>query len=157
MDNRTFSWKNALRVTGILLTIAVLAISTVVWIYSLKKDSTTPEVTYDFAIKSDKPLVVMFSSEWCGYCKKFMPTYNSLKDIYKDEYTFVVLEAEDPSAENLMRDYAIGGFPTIYIIDPKLDNRVLINNTLYGDIRKLRIELNRYLRIRAMIDDKKRR
>lgn len=148
---RSFSWKNALRVTGVILTISVLAMSVFIWLSNIKSPESNPEITYDFATKSDKPLVVMFSSQWCGYCQRFMPTFDSLKDTYKNEYNFVVIEAEDSTKENLFREYAIGGYPTVYIIDPKIDNRVLINNTLYGDVRKLKGELNRYLRVRAMI------
>lgn len=153
---KSFSWENTLRVIGIILTISVLAISAFIWLSTLKSPETKPEVTYDFAVKDDKPLVVMFSSQWCGYCQKFMPTFNSLKNNYKNDYSFVVIEAEDYSKEDLFREYAIGGYPTVYIIDPKIDNRVLISNTLYGDGRKLKGELDRYLRVRAMIEDKKR-
>lgn len=148
---RSFSWKNTLRVTGIILAISVLAISAFVSFSNLKNPETKPEVTYDFAVKGDKPLVVMFSSQWCGYCQKFMPTFDSLKNNYKNDYSFVVLEAEDYSKEDLFREYAIGGYPTVYIIDPKIDNRVLISNTLYGDVKKLKGELDRYLRVRARI------
>ena len=80
-----------------------------------------------------------------------MPKYKILTEVYKDRFNFVMINVENPKYEKVVKDYAITGFPTIYIIDPQIDNRVLINNALYDDLRNVRIELDRYLRIRAMI------
>lgn len=109
-------------------------------------------VPYEEAIQSDKPMMALFYVDWCGYCLKFMPKYKTISNIYKNKYNVVMLNAEDPANKALVEDVSLGGFPTLYIMDPKYDNRVLINNGIYQDMKKLRVELDRYLRIRALLD-----
>ena len=72
--------------------------------------------------------------------------------LYGTRYNFVMLNAEDPANRELVEDVALTGFPTVYILDPKYDNRILINNAIYQNLPKFKIELNRYLRIRGMLD-----
>ena len=113
-------------------------------------------VKYEDALKSDKPMVALFYVDWCGYCMKFMPKFKIVSDIYKNKFNFVMLNAEDPANENLIADVALTGFPTVYILDPKYDNRVLINGAIYQDMKKLRVELDRYVRIRGILDSAKK-
>lgn len=109
-------------------------------------------ISYEDAISSNKPMLALFYVDWCGYCLKFMPKYKTLNSIYKNKYNIVMINAENPAYKKLAEDVSLGGFPTLYIIDPKYDNRVLLNNGIYQDLKKLRIELDRYLRIRQMLD-----
>ena len=109
-------------------------------------------ITYEEALISDKPMVALFYVDWCGFCMKFMPKYKILNDIYKDKLNFVMLNAEDSDNAKLVEDVTLMGFPTVYILDPKYDNRVLINGAIYQDMKKLRIELDRYVRIRKILD-----
>ena len=107
---------------------------------------------YSEALQSDKPMLALMYVDWCGYCLRFMPKYKTVSKIYKDKFNIVMLNAEDPANEELVKDVALSGFPTLYIIDPKYDNRVLLNNAIYMDLKKLRVELDRYLRIRGLLD-----
>ncbi len=109
-------------------------------------------ISYSEAMSSDKPVLALFYVDWCGYCLRFMPKYKIVYNIYKDKFNFVMLNAEDTSNKKLAEDVALSGFPTLYIIDPKFDNRVLLNNSIYMDLKKLRVELDRYLRIRGLLD-----
>ena len=113
-------------------------------------------VSYTEAIKSEKPMLVLFYVDWCSFCLKFMPRYKTVCDLYKNEYNVVMLNAEEPVYYNLVKDIGLTSFPTIYIIDPKYDNRILINNAYYGNLKKLRIELDRYVRIRHILDSAKK-
>ena len=60
------------------------------------------------------------------------------------------VEADENKA--LSDDVGITGFPTVYILDPKYDNRVLMSNSYYQNLKKFRVELDRYLRIRSLLD-----
>lgn len=112
-------------------------------------------IKYDAAIKSDKPALMVFYVDWCGYCLRFMPKFKILSTIYKDKFNFVMLNVEETKENTkLAESFGIGGFPTVYIIDPKYDNRVLMPNVIYQDLSKFRVELDRYLRIRALLDSK---
>lgn len=109
-------------------------------------------IKYEKALESDKPMLALMYVDWCGYCLKFMPKFQTLSKIYGFQYNFVMLNAEAPENQALVQDVALSGFPTMYIIDPKYDNRVLLNNAIYQDMTKLRVELDRYLRIRKLLD-----
>lgn len=109
-------------------------------------------ITYEKANVSDKPMLALFYADWCGYCMKFMPKYKILSGIYKNKYNFVMINVEDERYKSLIDDVGISGFPTVYILDPKYDNRVLMANNYYHNLKKFRIELDRYLRIRALLD-----
>lgn len=121
---------------------------------NLKPSEYNLGTTYEIAIRDKKPAILLFYTDWCTYCLRFMPKYKMVEDIYKDKYNFVMINMDDPNYASLIKDYAIGGMPTLYIIDPQIDNRILISNTLYDDLSKLRVEFDRYLRIRSMIFSK---
>ncbi len=112
-------------------------------------------ISFEQANKDVKPSIVLFYADWCTYCMKFMPKFKILSDVYKEKYNFVMINVDNPAYKKTIDEYALGGFPTMYIVDPKLDNRVLISNTLYDNLRKTRVELDRYLRIRALIPSEK--
>lgn len=145
--------KKILVVLGIITAIAVT--SAVVWAISPRKTLKPSEynvgVTYEQAVQDKKPMVTLFYADWCTYCIKFMPKYKILSEVYEGKYNFVMINIDDPNYSKIVKDYSLSGFPTVYIIDPALDNRVLINNGLYDDLRKVRVELERYLRIRSLI------
>ena len=82
-----------------------------------------------------------------------MPKFQTINSIYKDKFSIVMLNVEDPQYKKVVDDIALTGFPTLYIIDSKYDNRVLLNNALYLDLKRLRGELDRYLNIRKRLDD----
>ena len=109
-------------------------------------------IKYSQAVESDKPMLALFYVDWCGYCMRFMPKYKVISNIYKDKYNIVMLNAENPENKTLAEDVSLSGFPTLYIMDPKYDNRILLNNDIYQDMTKLKVELDRYLRIRALLD-----
>lgn len=135
--------------------IIVFAATTVGWALTpranLKPSDYNIGITYESAMKDKKPFVALFYADWCTYCKRFMPKYKILSEVYKSKYNFVMINVEEPKYEKVVKDYAISGFPTIYIIDPSIDNRILINNGLYDNLFSVRTELERYLRIRKMI------
>lgn len=148
--------KNFLKIALIIITITIFIVSTAVWALSPRKNLSPSDynigTTYDLAMKDKKPFIAVFYTDWCTYCIRFMPKYKIISDIYKDKYNFVMINAENPTYGSVVEDYAIGSFPTVYIIDPTIDNRILINNTLYDDLSRLRTEFDRYLRIRARIN-----
>ena len=35
-------------------------------------------VTFDEAMNGEKPVIVLFYVNWCGFCQRFMPKFNTL-------------------------------------------------------------------------------
>jgi thiol-disulfide isomerase/thioredoxin len=150
-----FNKKNIIRFAVILFVIIILAASTFILAVTAKNNeisaASSEMASYQQASEGNKPMVILFYAPWCSYCKNFEPKYKTLSKEYENKYTFIMVDGEDFANRNLTIDYAIGSYPTLYIIDPVIDNRILISNTLYGDINKIKTELDRYLRIRARI------
>ena len=148
--------KKGLIITLITLaTVIFTASALVTWALTpradLKPSDYNVGIPYELAMKTDKPFIALFYADWCTYCKRFMPKYKILSEVYGSKYNFVMLNVENPLYQKVVRDFAISGFPTIYIIDPSIDNRILINNGLYDNLFSLRTEFDRYLRVRSMI------
>ncbi len=110
---------------------------------------------YHKAMKSKKPVLVLFYADWCGYCVRFMPIYQAVAEKYKDTLDFSKVNVEDKKYEKLVKKIGITGFPTVFIIDPKYDNKVLLSNAILGNVDTLSKELDRYVRIRKILDSKK--
>jgi len=148
--------KNLIRLILTVAIITVFVTSAICVAFSPKKNLKPSEynlgTTYELAMQSKKPFIAVFYSDWCGYCVQSMPKYETLADIYKDKYNFVMVNTDDPALENLVRSYYIGSLPTIYIVDPTIDNRIHITAGIYNDLTLLRVEFDRYLRVRAMIN-----
>lgn len=109
---------------------------------------------YKVAMKSKKPVLVLFYADWCGYCVRFMPVYQAISEQYKDSFDFSKVNVEDKKYEKVVNEVGLTGFPTVFIIDPKYDNRVLLSNAILNDTKKLGKELDRYARIRKRLDSK---
>lgn len=107
---------------------------------------------YEAAAKLNKPILAFFYVDWCGYCQRFAPKLNLLHALYDSKYSIVMINCEAPENKKLSESYRVGGFPTIYIIDPKIDNRVHIENAYIGDIVSLKGELDRYIRVRKLMN-----
>lgn len=148
--------KKILITLGILVTLIVASVAGVA-VTNMNAPKHPSEykigISYDEAFKSDKPMLAVFYVDWCGYCLRFMPKFRILNTLYKNKYNFVMINVEgDQNTRALAEDVGIAGFPTVYILDPKYDNRVLLSNSYYHNLKKFRVELDRYLRIRALLD-----
>ena len=148
--------KKILITLGIIIALAVSALAgvTVMAMNAPKHPSEYKiGIKYDEALESQKPMLAVFYVDWCGYCLKFMPKFKILSKLYKDKFNFVMINVEEnDETAKLANDVGITGFPTVYILDPKYDNRVLMSNSLYQNLGKFRTELDRYLRIRGLLD-----
>lgn len=68
----------------------------------------------------DKPVFVLFKTDWCHYCKEFKPVYEQLAKNYAGRIIFTVVDADENSElkdiiNSFLYGYKILGFPSLII------------------------------------------
>ena len=94
--------------------------------------------TYAKAQETKKPMVVFFYTDWCGFCQRFAPTFHKIvkhKDIKKN-FGVAYVNCEKPENQQLMQEYGIEGFPTVYVVKENGEKVHLDNNTFFNDNSK---------------------
>ena len=74
---------------------------------SLNKDS------FEEAKNGDLPLVVDFWAEWCGPCKAFAPTFESVAKEFEGKVKFAKLNIEEGDNKELASSLGVMSIPTI--------------------------------------------
>ncbi|MDD3013987.1 MAG: thioredoxin family protein [Candidatus Gastranaerophilales bacterium] len=106
----------------------------------------SPDITYDQAMKSNKPIVIEFYADWCGACKRFKPILNDIKTEYDSKYNFVYLNADKAENVAISSKYNVTGLPSVYIINPKTGEAKFINQDYYFTPAQFKKELDDYLK-----------
>ena len=106
---------------------------------------------YSEDISDDKPMVAMFYVDWCTYCRRYMPIFGEISAKYKDKFNFVVVNCEYPENKSIVEKFHIMGFPTLFIIDKKLNHSFTMNMAATTDKKIMTKELDDYMSFRNKI------
>lgn len=66
-------------------------------------------------LESKEKVFVQFSATWCGPCKRYTKTVESLEEDFSSEYTFVKVEIDDH--QSLASKYQIRSVPQTFIFE----------------------------------------
>jgi len=99
---------------------------------------------YEKAVKSKKPMIVLFYADWCGFCIRFMPIYEKLYKAHKNQFNFVKINVEDEKYRDEVEKYEISAFPTVFMVNTQEDTHEQLMNEDFGDMKKLNSILNKF-------------
>ena len=87
---------------------------------------------------TNKPIIVFFYTDWCGYCQKFIPTFHKVTKNSKIKKNFAIAYVNCEKEENhkIMQEYGVQGFPTVIVIDEQGKRTQLENSTFFNDDSK---------------------
>ena len=88
-------------------------------------------------LEKNKYIIIDFSAEWCGPCKKFFPIFQQLDKQYSN-IQFVKIDVDKCS--NISDTYNISVLPTfLFIKNKEIDNRLqgLDTNTFNNYLEKM--------------------
>ncbi len=71
----------------------------------------------------DKIVLILFYTEWCGYCKRVKPVYNELAQVYKNDSKKIIAKFDcEKYGDFIQNEYntfakgvKIEGYPTILL------------------------------------------
>lgn len=69
--------------------------------------------SFSEVIKSDKPVLVDFSAEWCGPCKMMPPVLKEVKDKLQDK--IIILKVDIDRNPDAARAYQVQSVPTLMV------------------------------------------
>ena len=76
----------------------------------------------ELANDSHKNMLLFFTGEWCSPCRIMKREVFADKEVMKainSQVVPVMINVDDPNAEELLKHYKVGGTPTIIFTDPK--------------------------------------
>ena len=126
------------KIAIIALILAAISVAIVIGGTSDKKEVTSEKFSWNkydeglaMASKQNKPLMVDFYTDWCGYCKKLdKETYSdpAVADYIKTHFIAVKVNAESKEPFNLptgqmtgttlARSFGVNGYPAIWFLKP---------------------------------------
>ncbi|GAB4241463.1 MAG: hypothetical protein OHK005_04500 [Candidatus Methylacidiphilales bacterium] len=108
----------------------MIALAAVVWI-GLNAMQQNPDVHSDTngpaayrqamteAKETGKPVMVMFTAEWCGPCRQMKKNVlpSAVVQSERSKWIWVVLDVDQPENQALARQYGVRGIPAFFFLD----------------------------------------
>jgi len=79
----------------------------------VKKMENLNKDSFEEAKKGDVPLVIDFWAEWCGPCKAFAPTFESVSKEFEGKVKFAKINLEEADNKELAGSLGVMSIPTI--------------------------------------------
>ena len=106
-----------------------------------------PGITLEEATKSsDKPLLIEFYSDSCGSCRQITPVVDRVKNKFKDDLQFIMVDVYDDKQQFLVDLFGIDTIPTVFVFDFKKMKKIQVSpRALYTEL-DLEEDINKSLK-----------
>ncbi len=84
-----------------------------VYTYSMAIINLTKENFDEVVLKSSKPVMVDFFTQWCGDCKRISPAVDMISD--KRSESLIVGKVDCEAEVELKEKYEVMAYPTLYV------------------------------------------
>ena len=114
--------------------------------------------SYEKALKTEKPMIVFFYTDWCGYCQRFAPTFHKVtkdKEIKKN-FAIAYVNCEKDENHPIADEFGVHAYPTVYVVDKNKNKTHLDNMTFFGDNAVEKIKEDSFKAIGENKDDDKK-
>lgn len=90
--------------------------------------------TYEKAQAKNKPMIVFFYTDWCGFCQRFAPTFNKVEKNrnIKKKFAIAYVNCEEERNREVVEEYQIKGFPSVFVVDKDGKRTQLENGTFFN-------------------------
>ena len=96
------------------------------------------------ALAQNKLVVVLYTADYCFYCKRFKPIFYHLSHHLSNEYNFVIYDITRKQQPSKCDDIDLNGIPTLYVIDSKTGKTYLVPERYYSNPEILKNKLLEY-------------
>ena len=86
--------------------------------------------SFEKSSKKNKPVIVFFYVDWCGYCKRFAPVFAKLMTNNKlnKDFAFAYVNCENEKNADLVAQYGVNAYPSVFVVDGQKNTRELVPN-----------------------------
>lgn len=100
--------------------------------------------TCEQAEMQNKPMVVMYSADYCFYCKQFKPVFYHLSHNLSNEYNFIIHDITKKHQPTICNGVDLDSIPSIFIINPQTGEKQFISEKYYSSPIALKNVLTEY-------------
>ncbi len=117
-----------MKIIGPLLVLIALATVTLIGYNAMQQAPSAPSATdgpaaYRQALadakENGKPIMVMFTAEWCGPCRQMKNNVFPSAPVQAErpKWNWVILDVDQSANQALARDYGVRGIPAFFFLD----------------------------------------
>lgn len=89
-------------------------------IFIVLKIQASRPMSYENALKQNKPIILLFSKKTCSACRSFEPLFEIISSKYSYKYTFVKENIDSISINppEYLKEFNISYVPMLILVDP---------------------------------------
>lgn len=101
---------------------------------------------YSVAMKRHRPVIAVFYVDWCHFCQAFMPKFEDLAKAYRGKMTFTTVNVEDPKNADIVKEYDIKAYPTVFFINPTTKEKEQVDSSAFATKETMKEAIDTYLK-----------